>query len=149
MTLHEDTWTNRDLPVLRAAVGIFDKGERSNIRASDIERATELDTQTVQRALRALYREPFFEERGTVEGQTGFAFVGPPTGEALRVAGQWPTPENIVERLIVAFEAAAKDEDLDEPDRTRAQKIRDGLLSGGSKIAIAALGSAGGHALYS
>lgn len=75
--------------------------------------------------------------------------VGPPTGNAYQVAGAWPSPENLVERLIAAFEAASNDEDLDEPERTRARKVWDGLMSGRSKIAIAALGSAGGHALYS
>jgi len=74
-------------------------------------------------------------------------FVGAPTSDALRVAGQWPTPENMVDRLIAAFEAAANNDDLDEPERTRARKMLDGLMSGGSKIAIAALGSAGGHYL--
>ena len=73
--------------------------------------------------------------------------VGPPTSAALRVAGQWPTPENMVDRLIEAFEAAANDDSLDEATRTRAQKIWDGLKSGGSKIAIGALAGAGGHFL--
>lgn len=149
MTSNEDTWTTRDLPVLRAAVQIYEKGERPNIRVSDIERMLEFDKAEIQRALRALHSEPFFQPEGSVEGQTGVAFIGPPTGQALRVAGQWPTPENLVERLIAAFESAANNEALDEPERTRAQKIRDGLISGGSKIAIAALGSAGGHMLYS
>jgi hypothetical protein len=144
----EDTWTNRDLPVLRAAVRIFDNTGRSKIRASDIAKAADLDEGTTQRALQSLYREPYFQE-GTETSGSGIIFVGQPTGDALRKAGQWPTPENIVERLIAAFEAAANDETLDEPERTRARRIWDGLMSGGSKIAIAALGSAGGHALYS
>jgi hypothetical protein len=50
---------------------------------------------------------------------------------------------------MAAFEAAAHDENLDEPERSRAEKIWLGLKSGGSKIAIAALGSAGGHILSS
>lgn len=45
--------------------------------------------------------------------------------------------------------AVAEDEDLDEPERSRARKVLDGLLSGGSKIAITALGGAGGHILHS
>jgi hypothetical protein len=137
------------LPVLRAAVEIYEKAERANIRVGDIERAGGFGKDATQRALRALYREPYFEQEGSVEGQTGYIFVGAPTGDALRVAGQWPRPESMVERLIAAFEAAANDEDLDEPERTRAQKILLGLTSGGSKIAIAALGGAGGHMLYS
>jgi hypothetical protein len=54
------------------------------------------------------------------------------------------SPESMVERLIAAFETAVNAEDLDEPERSRAEKIWLGLKSGGSKIAIAALGSAGG-----
>jgi hypothetical protein len=142
----EDTWTNRDLPVLRAAVEIYEDTGRAMIRASDIARAAGFDEDTTQRAIRALYTEPYFGE-GTASFGGNMVGVGTPTSAALRVAGQWPTPENMVERLVDAFEAAANDEDLDEPARTRARKILDGLKSGGSKIAIAALGSAGGHFL--
>lgn len=142
----EDTWVNRDLPVLKAVVQLHEDTGRSLIRASDIERAVGFDKETTQRAIRNLYTEPYFAEgQGAWGGER--IFVGAPTSKALRVAGQWPTPENMVDRLIAAFEAAANDDDLDEPERTRARKVLDGLLSGGSKIAIAALGSAGGHYL--
>ena len=81
-----DTWESRDLPVLRAAVELYEeRGHR--IRAREIERATGLDKETVQRALRALYREPYFE-RATDSFGGEIVFVGEPTGEALRVAGQ-------------------------------------------------------------
>jgi hypothetical protein len=141
----EDVWANRDLPVLRAVVEIYDETGHHITRASAVERRTGFDNETVQRALRALQTVPFFQEinAGVNVG------VGPPMRNAYQVAGAWPTPESMVDRLIAAFEAAATDEGLDEPERRRAQKIRDGLVSGGSKIAIAALGSAGGHFLYS
>jgi hypothetical protein len=35
----EDTWTSRDLPVLRAAVQIYEDTGRAMIRAGDIARA--------------------------------------------------------------------------------------------------------------
>ena len=54
----EDTWTTRDLPVLRAVVDIYDTTGRSIIRARDIETATGFDKDTVQRALRALNTHP-------------------------------------------------------------------------------------------
>lgn len=147
MTNAEDTWTNRDLPVLKAAVQIYENADRSNIRVSDIERAVGFDKDSIQRALRALYRQPFFEEEGSVEGQTGFAYIGAPTGEALRVAGQWPTPDNLVERLIAAFEAVAEDESREEPERSKAKQTALWLGDTLSKIAIGALGGAGGHIL--
>ncbi|OBG25297.1 hypothetical protein [Mycobacterium sp. 852002-51057_SCH5723018] len=103
----EDTWANRDLPVLRVAVQIFDSTHASKIRASQIAKATGFDEDTTQRALRALYRQPYFHE-GT-DSSGGIIFVGEPTGEALRMAGQWPTPENMVQRLVAALEAAGGD----------------------------------------
>jgi len=144
----EDTWTNRDLPVLRAVVEHYEETGRHMTRARDVEQRTGFDKATTQRALRALQTVPFFQE-GTTSGGGEIVGVGPPIGNAYQVAGAWPSPESMVELLIAAFKAAANDENLDEPERTRAQKILDGLLSGGSKIAIAALGSAGGHMLYS
>lgn len=149
MTSNEETWASRDLPVLRAAVQIYENGERPNIRVSDIERMLEFDKATIQRALKALHSEPFFKAEGSVEGQTGFAFIGAPTGQALRIAGQWPTPENMVERLIAALEAVAEDDTRDEPERSKAKQAALWLGDALSKIAIGALGGAGGHALYS
>jgi hypothetical protein len=38
-----------------------------------------------------------------------------------------PTPEIVVQKLIVAFQDAAEDDDLDEPGRTQAQPVIDAL----------------------
>jgi len=51
---------------------------------------------TVQRALRALYTEPYLEEGRSAFGGKILS-VGVPTGEALRVAGAWPSPEGLLE----------------------------------------------------
>src|SRR6185437_7884320 len=90
------------------------------------------DHDTIQRALRALQTVPFFQEGATAAGGQIIA-VGPPTGNACQVAGAWPSPESMVERIIAAFEATANDEDLPEPERTRAQRIWEGFKSGGSR----------------
>jgi hypothetical protein len=115
----DETWTNRDLPVLKAAVDIYNKSSRANIRASDIQAAVNFDKETTQQALRFLCRQPFFEESGSLSGGGQIVFVGPPTGEALRVAGAWPTPEGVLERLVAAFEAAASDQDRAEAERRK------------------------------
>ena len=73
--------------------------------------------------------------------------VGPPTGDALRVAGAWPSRENLLERLITALESAADDE-LREPDeRNKLKQAATWLASFGSQIAISALGGAAGNVL--
>ena len=138
-----DTWESRDLPVLKAAVELYEESGR-RLRASAIEKATGFDKETVQRALRALYREPYFEEAtGSFGGE--IIFVGEPTGEALRVAGQWPSPEVQLQRLIAAFEAVAADDSRPEEERSRAKQVGLWLAGALSQVAIGALGGAGGN----
>ena len=73
----------------------------------------------MQRAPRALYREPYFEEAtGSFGGE--IVFVGESTGEGLRVAGQWPSPEVQLQKLIAAFEAVAAGDSRPEEERSRA-----------------------------
>lgn len=137
------TWESRDLPVLKAAVELYEENG-DGPRATDIEARTGFDEETVQRALRALYTEPYFEE-GRDSGNGGIIWVGAPTSAALRVAGQWPTPENQVERLIAAFQAVAADESRPEEERSRATKIGLWLTGALQQVAIGALGGAGGN----
>lgn len=140
-----DTWDSRDLPILRAAVELYDQTGR-NPSAAELGAACGLDKDTVQRALRALYREPFFEE-GVTSWGGGILAVGPPTSAALRVAGQWPSPEVQLDRLIAALQAAATDEERPEEERGRFKQAALWLGGTASQVAITALGGAGGHLL--
>lgn len=73
--------------------------------------------------------------------------VGPPTGHALRVAGAWPSPDTLLERLIAALETAAADEMRPPEERSKLKQAAAWLGSVGSQVAIAALGGAGGNLL--
>lgn len=139
----EDTWHNRDLPVLKAVVARYEQTGRGP-RPAALEAATAFDGETVQRALRALYREPYFE-KGQKNAGGDILIVGAPTSAALRIAGQWPTPEGQLERLIAAFEAVAADEARPEEERSRAAKLGLWLTGTLSQVAIGALGGAGGN----
>ncbi|MCA2244757.1 hypothetical protein JF781_20565 [Mycobacterium sp. WUMAC-067] len=75
--------------------------------------------------------------------------VGPPMGNAYQLAGAWPTPETRLERLIAALEAVAADETRDDPERSKAKQATLWLGDTLSRIAIGALGGAGGHMLCS
>ena len=91
-------------------------------------------------------RQPYFERsQGAFGGH--ILRVGPPTGEALRVVGQWPSPETQLERLISALQAVADDDSRPQEERSRFRQVA--LLLGGaaSQIAIGALGGAGGNLL--
>lgn len=139
-----DTWTERDLPVLRAAVEIYEE-TGGPVQTNQLMRACGFDVETVQRAVRALGREPYFDVDEDTSGAVSIA--GPPTGQALRVAGQWPSPETQLERLISALQAVADDDSRPQEERSRFRQVA--LLLGGaaSQIAIGALGGAGGNLL--
>ena len=142
-----DTWESRDLPVLRAAVELYDQTGR-NPGAAELEAACGFDKDTVQRALRALNREPFFEE-GMTDWSGTIQAVGPPTSAALRVAGQWPSPEVQLDRLIAALLAAADDDERPDEERNRFKQAALWLGGAASQIAIGALSGAGGTWLSS
>lgn len=139
----DDTWTTRDLPVLKAAVELYDRTGRK-ARATEIERECGFDHDTVQRALRALYREPYFE-KGTEAFGGEIIFIGAPTSAALRVAGQWPSPEAQLERMIAALEAAADDDSRQPEERSRFKQLALSLRGAAYQVAIGALGGAGGN----
>ena len=142
----EDTWSTRDLPVLKAIVEIYDSTGRTNIRPTDITSPTGFDEETVQRAVRALYTEPYLID-GMESSQPGYVFVGIPTTGALRVVGAWPTPESQLDRLIAALTSAAEDEERPEDERSKFKQAALWLGSFASQVAIGALGGAGGNIL--
>jgi hypothetical protein len=133
----------RDLPVLQAIVEIYDSTGR-NARPGEIATRTGLDQETVQRAIRALYTEPYMQE-GTQAFGGQHLIVGTPTGDALGVAGQWPSPENLLERLVTGLEGAAEDEDRPEEERSKLKQAALWLGGALSQVAIGALGGAGGN----
>ena len=75
--------------------------------------------------------------------------VGPPTGDALRVAGAWPSPENLLERLIAALQDAANDETREPEERSKLKQAASVLGSLATQLAVNALGGAAGNVLSS
>lgn len=116
----ESTWERRDLPVLQIIVRVHDETGNSP-DPSEICAALGFDDETVQRALRALAQEepPLITKFQKV--LTGRILgVGAPTGHARRVAGAWPTPDNLADRIITALNQAADN----EPDEAKKGKLR-------------------------
>jgi hypothetical protein len=143
----EDIWNSRDLPVLRAVVDIYEESGTYLTRASAIERRTGLEKDEVQRALRRLNSQPpFFEKMVDASGGL-IIMVGPPTGDALRVAGAWPSPENQLRRLISALEDAAEDDARAPEERSKFRQAASYLGSFATQVAIGALGGAGGNVI--
>jgi len=142
----EDTLNSRDLPVLRAVVDIYEESGSYLTRASAIERRTGLEEE-VQRALRRLNSQPSFFEKVVDASGGQIIMVGPPNGDALRVAGAWPSPENQLRRLISALEGAADDEARAPEERSKFRQAASYLGSFATQVAISALGGAGGNVI--
>lgn len=124
-----DTWFTRDAVVLDAVVQHLD--EFPEVTDHDIEIATGFDSDTVQRALRALrdvYVVPF---TGT-EASGPIQYIADVTPRARTAVGAWPTPESLAD----AIDAALRDLAAREPNDA-------GEVPGRAKAVVRALGSSG------
>lgn len=138
-----DTWTTRDLPVLRAAIELYEQDGGGGVAPSAIAARLRIDEETVQRSLDAL--SPYFE--GGLRGDDQVVSTGRPTSEARRAVGAWPSPEAQLERLIATLESAANDESRDEEERSRFKQVVLTLRGAAWQAAIGALAGAGGNLL--
>ncbi|MDP9466556.1 MAG: hypothetical protein M3P31_04860 [Actinomycetota bacterium] len=103
---------------------------------------TGLDAVQVDQAGRALRDEGYVALY--FEGGGGFA-VTHVTGDGRRAVGAWPTPQSLADRLVEAVERGLAEASSEE-ERSRWQKLRDGITGAGRDVmvgvATAALGGA-------
>ena len=113
----DDTWASRELPVLDAAVRLLDEGNYA-VTVRDLAAETGLDPTGVDRALDAL-EGPYVVkyQKMMTGGDPNPWFITSVTSAARQAVGQWPTPENVIDRLAEAFGAAAEHET--DPKRRR------------------------------
>ncbi|WP_100489926.1 hypothetical protein [Mycobacteroides abscessus] len=142
-----DTWNARDLPVLRAVIDLYETNGGIPITPPEIEAKLGFDADTVQRSLRALDSPPSLFDRLEKDWDGQIIMLGRPTARALQVAGAWPSPENLLEQLIGALNAAAGDDDRAPEERSKLRQAASYLGSFASQVAIGALGGAGGNLL--
>lgn len=125
----ESTWEARDLPVLAAVVEICDEDSWCNAEPSTIAERTGLSLEDVNKALWKLAGEnpPFFEvSDASTFGGREIASVNNPSGHAQRTVGAWPTPESVVDAMILALQEAAENADTPE-ERSRLQRAADAV----------------------
>lgn len=113
----DDTWANRDLPVLEAVVRWFDDADAGMMNWPDIVEWSGLDEDSVKRALRALDSAdpPYINVVGDASALYPTSLAGV-TERARRAVGAWPTPERLADQLVAALNAAADAED--DPERS-------------------------------
>ena len=131
-----ETWTTRELPVLRALVEKFDEIETEIVRIETLPAATGLDEIDVKRALRSLdTAAPPYLTGTKVEGLSYPIIITNVTERARRAVGQWPASDLAADAIVSALSDAAEHESDDEK--------RSGLRN-----TAAFLGGAGKEVLY-
>lgn len=125
----EDTWFSRDLPVLDAAVRHVDEDTGRIADPDLLAEEAGIPRDDVRRSLQAL-SGVYLRTEGTMQGDHLVMDVTP---EARRAVGQWPTPENVANRLLAVLEQAA-DQTGDEEQRTRLRRAADSLKGLGRDV---------------
>lgn len=126
----ESTWWNRDLPVLDAAVRLFQ--EQDFVEVRDLARETGQKPKDVAQALLDM-RYEYVSEVQSMGDKEDWS-IGSVTAEARRAVGQWPTPENVVASLAMAFSTAAEEES-DPERRGKLRSIASFLADTGKDLA--------------
>ena len=125
----ESTWEARDLPVLTAVVAICDEDPWGEADPSEVAGRTGLSIDEVTKSLWKLAGEnpPFFSfsDESTFGGRD-IGSISMPTGHAQRTVGAWPTPDSVVERMILALQEAAQNAQTEE-ERSRLQRAADAV----------------------
>ncbi len=117
----QQTWMERDLPVLDATVAMLE--DDPMVADAAIAERTGFDLAAVRRALEALAGTYVHLGRD----MSGF-FVDAVTPDARRAVGQWPTGEGLVSQLAEGLAAAAEKEA--DPERKTRLRQAAGLLGG-------------------
>lgn len=119
----DDVWTSRDFPVLREVARLLDQ-EGNTVRVADLERATGLSGEDLQRSVRALEARGLLHTLGVGSGK--ILRVGRLSGEAYVLTGLHPRGEDAIDRLIDALMQAA--EQASEPEqRTKLKRAAEAL----------------------
>jgi hypothetical protein len=131
-----ETWTTRELPVLRALVEKFDDVETNIVRIETLPAATKLDDIDVKRALRSLITaDPPYVIGNGIDQLSYPIIITNVTERARRAVGQWPASDLAADAIVAALTEAAEQ----EPDEEKRSGLRK---------AAAFLGGAGKEVLY-
>lgn len=130
-----DLWHGRDLPVLRAVVDLVD-ADNDLLHPSRLHQATGLTEKEIQRSLRALERGGYLTLLRMANGEA--VLVRGLSGEAYRAVGVWPSPDQLVDRVVAALEARAA-ESGDDQERGRLGQAAQTLASVGRDVLVQVL----------
>jgi hypothetical protein len=128
------------LPVLDALVDLVDNPNMEAVRPQEVSKATGLSEGDVLLALQALEADDLIEVRWLAKN-AGIARVAGVSGNARRIVGAWPSPEQYADRLLEALEEQARSAS-DETERTRVRRVLDAIRDVGRDVLVQAAATA-------
>lgn len=129
-----ETWTTRELPILRRILARIDSGDGFIELRTLASELPEIPPEQIRIGIEAL------EDAGYIDvtfmmGRPLAGHVDRVHERARRELGTWPTPEGLVAEIVVAFEHAAAQ--TDEPERrTKLQAVADALGGFARDVAV-------------
>ncbi len=141
------TWFDRDLPVLEATIQLFEElGYPGIVQVRRIAERAAMDPSTVFAALVAMQYEYVTLRLVLAGGDPNPQMVSSVTPDARRAVGQWPSPENLSDRLVAALRDAVEHE-TDPVKKTKLRSAADAVAGMGRDILVGVVTAAASGAI--
>jgi hypothetical protein len=130
----EDTWSGRELPLLREAARRLEGGE-TNLYVDALAAHLNIDPAQAQAqiAVAALSDDGYLDGMRVAEIR-GPIVITHISAKARRELGLWPSAEAGADRLMASLDALIAQAESD--DRSRLEKVRDGLMGAGRDLVV-------------
>lgn len=134
-----DLWASRDFPVLVAVARLLDETGRP-VTSYEVASEVQIEQPTAVRALTNL-AHGFLEVRSENSVSDNDCYVVGITADGLRAAGQWPSPEAAVDRLIAALDAQIDVAPEGSPKASKLRALRDGVVGVSRDLLVEVMGA--------
>lgn len=132
-----ETWTSRELPILRRVLARFDSGEPLVDAQTLQSELPDMPPEQLRVGLQALDDAGFLDYQPRMGGPNRVAgHVDQVHERARRELGTWPTPDGLVADLADALGRAA-DAEAEPEKKSRLRAAADGLAGFGRDVAVA------------
>lgn len=130
----DSTWEAREQSILEVMVAHFDDVTVNRLDIEPLVEMTALPRTEVLRGLKALHEaEPPYVS-GVMSSQASYPIIlTGVTERARRQVGQWPTPEGLANRILLALQDAAEHE-ADPVQRGRLRHLADAATDAGGGL---------------
>lgn len=136
-------WETLHLPVLKEVVRTLNSGELGGASSNDLARALEIEPAAVVTAFERLADAGLIETRAVSHEHARATGC---SERAQQLAGEWPSPEDVADRLVEALKSLAENAETPE-ERSKARKALDAITSLSRDVLVSLAGAAIGRAI--